>query len=382
MVLKKNLKDYLTLGTSNLVAGLIFGLFWLFLASLLDPSDYGELTFLMSIVNIFTTISLVGFRQTILVYEPKKENVIPGALVLTSIIASASAIVAFMITQSLLVSLLIVGLSIFNLTIVGLNSKEKYLNFAKHVLIRAAVTTSLAIILFHFFDINGIFLAYFVSTMFILIELRSFGKNRKIEFTFLKTHIKFLLYSFANRLSRLFLRWGDKLVIGTLFGFSLLGNYHFAAQYFVILEIIPRSMSQYLLPREASGKKNKNMKILSILISCLVALISIFVVPYGVDSFLPKYHDSIVPIQIMSIGIIPLSISSILHVEFLAKENSKIVLIGSVFSSGLYLLLIIILGQIWGVIGFAIGFLVATIFRMIFYLIMKFRYKKQSEQQI
>ncbi len=382
MVLNKNLKDYLTLGTSNLVAGLIFGLFWLFLASLLDPSEYGQFTFLMSIVNISTTISLVGFRQTILVYEPKKENVIPGALVLTSIIALASAIVAFMITQNLLVSLLIVGLSIFNLTIVGLNSKEKYLKVAKLVLIRAAVTTSLAIILFHFFDINGIFLAYFVSTIFILIELRSFGRNRKIEFTPLKTHIKFLLYSFANRLSNLFLRWGDKLVIGTLFSFSILGSYHFAAQYIIILEIIPRTMHQYLLPREAAGKKNKNMKILLILISCLVALISIFVVPFGVDYFLPKYHDSIVPIQIMSIGIIPISLSSIFHIEFLAKENSKIVLIGSVFSSGLYILLVIILGQIWGVIGFAIGFLVAAIFRMIFYLIMKFRYKKQNEQQI
>jgi len=237
-------------------------------------------------------------------------------------------------------------------------------------------------ILSRFFYLEVSFLGFFISTLFILFELFNLLKKRTLEFTGIKMKIRFTLYSYANRLSGVFFRWGDKLVIGAIFGFSVLGSYHFAAQYLVLLEIIPRSMQQYLLPQESVGKNIKKMKIFSILISCLVALISISVVPYGIDTFLPNYHESILPIQIMSIGIIPLAISAIQNTEFLAKENSRIVLIGAILQSVLYIILVIVLGQIWGLFGFAVGFLSAITVRMVFNLIVRFTYQRQNQPKI
>jgi len=164
------------------------------------------------------------------------------------------------------------------------------------------------------------------------------------------------------------------LVIGALFGFSILGEYHFAVQFLFLLESLPRALSIYLVPQEAEGKKNKKIKMLSIGAAILLAVISIVTVPYGVNAFLPEYHESILPIQILSIAIIPLSISSIQTSEFLGKENSKLVLIGSIIQSGLYFLLIIVLGQSFGISGMAIGFLTAAIVKTVFNFISGYRF--------
>ena len=75
---------------------------------------------------------------------------------------------------------------------------------------------------------------------------------------------------FGNRISQVLLMYGDKILIGSIFGFSMLGNYYFAFQVFMLLDTIPKSISQYLLPQEAEGKKNKKLKI------CIDSIFEIF----------------------------------------------------------------------------------------------------------
>ena len=73
MVVTKKVGDLLTLGSSNLISSLVYGIFWLYLASIIAKTEYGELGFFMGIVNVGMVISLLGLRATIMVYEPKKE---------------------------------------------------------------------------------------------------------------------------------------------------------------------------------------------------------------------------------------------------------------------------------------------------------------------
>jgi len=40
---KKGFKDLLTIGTSQFISQIILGLFWIYLASILSKSEYGEL---------------------------------------------------------------------------------------------------------------------------------------------------------------------------------------------------------------------------------------------------------------------------------------------------------------------------------------------------
>jgi len=368
-------QDVLILGTSNFGSSIILGIFWLYLASLLEKTQYGELGFLMSVANMGFAIAFLGLGATIVVYEPKNQNVFPAAFVLALISSSIIAVIVFILTQNILSSILILGMTIFFIVQSGLNSKKRYRDFSKHVLIRAATIVVLSILLLQFFGLNGVLLGYFLASLFVIKELFSLMKNKKISLSILKPKIGFMTKMCSIRISNVFFWWGDKLVIGALFGFSFLANYVFAAQYLLLLDAIPRSISQYLLPQESEGLKNKKIKIFSVGLSVIVAIVSIVTIPFGVTNILPQYEESIFPIQIMSIAIIPLFISAIQQAEFLGKENSNIVFVGSVLQSITYLLLIILLGQLYGLIGIAVGFLTAAIIRTIFNLVARFMFK-------
>ena len=371
MAFKNKLKDLLSLGFIFLSSSVILGIFWLYLASIMTKEEYGELGFLIAIANVGATISLFGIGTMVVVYESKNENVFPSSFILVLISANITALVTFVLIQNVFVSILIVGMVIFQIILSGLNSKQRYGDFSKHKIIRAAITVAVALVLFQIFGINGILLGYFLSTLFILKDLSSFIKNKRIEFSLLKPKIPFMLHLFSTRLATVFVRWGDKILIGSLLGFSALANYFIAIQYFFLLATIPLSLSIYLMPQESQGRKNKKIKIFSIIISCLVSIISIIVIPYAINNFLPKYEESIFLMQILSVGIIPLTISSIQGAEFIGKENSRVVLIASLLQTGVYIGSIILLSQELGIVGLAIGFVLAISIRVIFNFIIK-----------
>ena len=372
MTFKNKLKDLLSIGALNISTSIIFALFWLYLASILSKTEYGELGFLFSVANVGAEISLLGFRSVIVVYESKNQNVFSTSFFLVLISANITAAVTFVLTENFMVSILIVGMVLFQIILSGLNSHQRYADFSTHKIIRAVITVIFAIISYEYFGINGILLSYFISTLFIIKDLNSLLKNKKLEFSLLKPKISFMLHAYSMRLSEIFISWGDKLLIGSLFGFSVLGIYYFAVQYLFLLIALPQSVSIYLVPQESRGKKNKKIKIFSVAISCLIAIVSVMVIPYGINAFLPEYKESIIPMQILSLGIIPLSITSIKDSEFFGQENTRVVLFGSILQSVFYLIFIILLGQEFGLIGISISYVVSVILRTIFYFVIKY----------
>jgi len=337
---KKGIKDLLTVGTSQFISQVLLGLFWLYLASILPKSDYGELGFFMSIVNVGAVISILGLSNTVVVYEVKKENIFPASFIVVLITSIITAIIAFLLYQNFAVSLLLMGTAMFVLILHGINGQKRYRTLSLYRFLRAVGTIIFSVILYHYIGIPGIFLGFFIATLFILKEVYVLLKGRKFEFSALKSKITFTVYSFINRLSTVFFFWGDKAIIGIIFGFSLLASYQLAGQYLLLLEGIPRSIMVYLIPQESEGRKNKKIKIFSIIVSVLIALVSIMVIPFAVNTMLPEYEDAILPIQILSLALVPLTISAIQQSEFWGMENSRIVLIGSIIQSGLYLIFI------------------------------------------
>jgi len=368
MALLNKIKDLLSLSSANIISSLIYGLFWIFLASVFTNEEYGELGFFMSVANVGSGIALLGLGGTILVYEAKKENVFPVSFVIVLISSTVVSIASFVLTQNILASLLLFGMTIFFVILNALNAKQRYRDYSIYLILRAIITIVLSFIFFQFFGIYGILLGYFIATLIIIKELRSLLKNKKISFSILRSKFNFTAFSFGNRVSQVLLMYGDKILIGSIFGFSMLGNYYFAFQVFMLLDNIPRSISQYLVPQEAEGKKNKKLKITSIIAASIISVIAIILAPIGIMALFPQYQDSIFPIQILSVAIIPLSISGIQQAEFFGRENSKFVLMGSIFQSVLYLVLIVLLGSNYGLLGIAIGFLISAIAITIFYL--------------
>jgi len=155
MALLNKIKDLLSLSSSNLISSLIYGFFWIFLASLISNEEYGELGFFMSAANLGSGIALLGLGGTILVYEAKNQNIFPASFVIVLISSTVASIVAFVLTQNVTASLLLFGLTIFFVIAPALNAKKRYRDYSIYLILRASITVVFSFTLFQFFGIHG-----------------------------------------------------------------------------------------------------------------------------------------------------------------------------------------------------------------------------------
>jgi len=362
-------KNFFVLGISNFVATGIQAVFWIYLASIVNKIEYGEIGFLISIANVAFAISVFGLDKTMIVYGAKNENVFSPVYTLGLISSSVVSIITYIIIQNIAISFLIFGSMVFLLHQSDLTSKKRYVDISKFNLLRSGLIVIFAIILYQYFGVNGIILGFVLGTLPSFIGLYNFAKTKKINISFLKSKTKFMFNNWLATLARQLFFWGDKIIVGVLFGFSFLGSYQLAAQYFLLLSIFPIIVMTYLLPQESQKMPNKKIKILSVGIACILVLISIIIIPSIVNVFFTEFNESIFPMQIMSIAIIPFTIFTIQESQYLGKEISRIVMVGSIFGVGLYFLLIAILGAEFGLIGIASALVIATVMRVIFYTI-------------
>ena len=124
-------------------------------------------------------------------------------------------------------------------------------------------------------------------------------------------------------------------------------------------------LTTYLLPKESQQISNVKLKIYSIILSGISILVFIVIVPLLVENFFSDYHESIFPIQIMSISIFPTVLSIIMESSLLGREKSKNVLIANISQVSTFILLIFVLGNEYGLIGLATAFLISEIVRTI-----------------
>jgi len=235
--------------------------------------------------------------------------------------------------------------------------------FTKHRILRSSLAVILGIGLFHVLGIDGVIIGFALANLPTFVGLFNYVKKKDFSISILKPKFNFMITSWAYRLSNMLFWWGDKLVIGTVFGFSVLGSYQLATQYLLLIDTIPRALTMYLIPQESQGKRNKKIKFLSIGVSVLVVIASIILLPYAIDTFFPDYQESILPAQIMSIAIIPITLYSIFEAQFFGKEQPRVAVIGGAFQTASYFVLIILLGTEYGILGIAVGFLISTMIR-------------------
>ena len=119
----------------------------------------------------------------------------------------------------------------------------------------------------------------------------------------------------------------------------------------------------------------KKLKLVAILISISMAILGIIIGPILVDIFFPKYLETKMVIQIMSISVIPGTIAHILQSQLLGNEKSKIVLIGTGISLLVLVILTIILGLNFGIMGVAISIVISPSIKVGIFSIQYFKRK-------
>ena len=346
-------KGLLSIGFADIVGSAIAAFFWLYIASQLNPDVYGELIYFISIAGLAQMVSLLGSSNALTVYTAKNVK-IQSTLFLISILAAAISLAIITIFYNRIdAGLLAVGFVVFSLVNSVILGKKLFVKYSKLVLSQKILTLILGIGLYFVFDVYGIIYGLALSYIpHLVIFVKEFSRTR-IDFALLKPRKGFIINNYVMNLVAGLGGTVDKLIIAPVLGLALLGNYSLALQMFTMMMVFSEIVYKYLLPFDASGKSNKKIRQIALVVSIIIAILGVTILPNVVDWLFPKYVDATDAIQIMSLGVVPGTISILYSSKFLGMEKSKFVMTTKLVSLGVMFGGFLYFGPIYGAIGLA-----------------------------
>ena len=356
----RGLRNVATIGSSNIIGTAITSVFWISIAGLLGAESYGELSYFLAIIGISSIIAMIGGGYTMQVYAAKGVKIESSLYFLGIIASTVVAITLFLMFENFGVSICVIGIVAFNLILFEILGKKLYKKYFKIFVGQKILFVLIAFAFYFVFGtVEGILIGYGVSLLlFSQIIYKSF-KNNKVNFYLIRERIKFLSHNYIAELSATARNHVDKLIIAPLLGFSFLGNYFLGLQVLAIMLIIPGIVFKYTLPEDSTGKSTGKIKILTIIVSFFIMLLGIFVAPLVIPIVLPEYATTIDLIPILSLVIIPRTISVMITSSFLGKENSKYVVIGNIITFGVLVVSLFPLAELFEITGVAIAYVIA-----------------------
>lgn len=325
---------------------------------MLEPTAYGNLSYLIGLAGTFSVVSRFGLNHSSIVYRGK--NNIP----VTNQINEISFIFAIIASLLLLifdvyVSILCFGMSMFVMTLSDQIGKKLYKKYMSTEIIRGLLMILLPLSLYLLLDISGVMIGMAIS--YTICSL-NFFKNfpfKKNPFSGLGKNFSILIQNFGVDFSTRAPRFIDKLIVYPILGFTNLGIYQLNIQILLMLEMIPLALHSFLLSEESSGQNHSKMNKFSILFSIMISILVITLGPYIINEIFPKYSTGILSLQVISISIIPLTLSSIFNAKLQAHE-SKIVGYPGLIRVVSLLILLYVFGIYFELIGISIAVLVSS----------------------
>lgn len=372
----KNTKDLQHLSIANISGKVISGLLWLYVATLMEAKEYGQISYLIAIAILATRISLIGSGPTIIVYLAKKIPIETPLIVITSILAIISAIVVYLIFQDIVISVYILFMTLYDVAIASLLGKQLFKKYSKYFIIQKICSVSFGLTLYYLMGPSGLILGIGLSFLILFPRIVNSFKTSKADFSLLKPRFGVMMNNYGLTIEKIFSGQIDKIIIVQILGFAVVGNFHLGLQLLSVMLILPAIVFQYTLPRDASGISNKKIKKITIIISVIFAILGITLAPIILPTIFPKYTEVVEIVQIISIYIIPNAINTALISDYLGKEKSKVVLIGQSISIATYVPGILILGAEFGINGVVTAFVLSGITQTIFYILFKIKYDK------
>ncbi len=368
----QGIKNIASLATSTIVGNAISAIFWLYIAGLIGQEEYGELGYLIAVAGITSNIALIGGVWVMAVYTAKGKEVQPVLYLISLISSGISALILYVIFQNIGLSAYVIGFVIFNLILAEIQGRQLYKSYAKFFVLQKLFFVLISLSLFQFIGADGILLGYGLSFLPFFKRMYDSLKIKKYDFKFLKEKSGFIASNYSLDLTGSIKGEIDKLMIAPLFGFALLGNYYLGLQVVSVLGIIPGVIFTYILPQDAKGNSTGKLRIITILGSVLLAFLGIFLAPILIPIVFPQYEESLSLIPILSISLIPSTIASMYTSKFLGKEKSSYILIGFVISAISLVLGILILGEIFQVVGLAIAYVLSISVQAVFLLVINY----------
>ena len=378
---RKKLTNLASIGIADVSAKGISAIFWFYVAAILGPTGYGEITYLLSVAMIASTVALLGAGNTLIVYTAKNVKIQSALYVLTLISGSITSIVVFFIFYDVGTSFLILGYVIFGLVTSELLGYKLYKNYSKYIITQRALMVVLSIGLFYIFGQEAILIGIALSfSPYIIGIIRGFKKT-KINFNLIKERSNFLMNSYLHSVVATLNGSIDKLIIAPLVGFALLGNYSLGLQFLTLLQIIPMVVTKYIIPQDSTGIENRKLKKITILTSLGLAILGFTIGPVVISMIFPEFGEAEWVIRIVSLSIIPFTIVLMYQSKFLGQEKSSRLLFSSTIWVGTQILGIIILGSLYGINGIASAIVLGATASAIYVVIADELDKKKLKNQ-
>ena len=374
----KTIKSFGVLAVSDLGSGAISSAFWLFLASFLTASNYGEIQLLISIAAIGVGISMIANNNTIMVYEVKQKG-IREFLFLFSIIISTIVSISIFILYSRLELVFLTFLMVFGEMISGyFLGKKFFVKYGIFLILQKFLMIPLALILYILIGLEGIIygiaLSYIPSAALVFSGL----KQLSINFSLIKENFGFIVNNYLIRLFSVFRKNFDKIIIMPILGLETVGEFALGLQVYMVMTIFAQMSYKILLVYDSEGKNTTKLNMIIILISVIIAILGITVGPTVIPTLFPNFINTIEIIPILSLSVIPSTINLIFSSKFLGNEKSRFTLIGTAVHASTYLLLIVLMGSTYGLYGLGLSYLIAAIVFSFYLLVM---YKTQIMNQ-
>ena len=349
------------IGFGDITGIIISSIFWFYLASVIEPSEYGDIHFFLSMATIGSSIALFGTQDSITVLTAKGHKIQSGLNVISLGISSITSLCLIIFFQRIDVGIIVIAFVINTLSIGDLLGKKQFFKYSQYNILQKILTLVLGIGFLYAFGPPGIIYALAISYAGYLIRIIKTFQEVPINFKLIKEKSNFLSHNYIMYLAGSFGGQLDKIIIVPLLGSAVLGNYSLAIHVITVFTMFTTILFKFLLPQESSGIQNKFLIQIVIIISVIVSVLGIFLSPLLIPNFFPKYVDVGIAIQIMSLSIIPITISTICTSRLLSKEKSKLVLVGNMIGLIIIISGILTLGSMYGTMGIAISFVLTAI---------------------
>jgi O-antigen/teichoic acid export membrane protein len=355
---KKNngLKGIFYIGSGDLFGAGIVSIFWIFLASIIDAESYGQIHYYLGIAGMAYVLSLIGTKNTITVYTAKNITITPILTLITTILGIISAIIVFLLFYRFDVSFLLIAFIINDISLGYIIGKKFFQTYSKFILIQKSFTLIFGLSFYYLIGVDGIVLGIALSYAHFLIIFYKIFKESNIRSESLNGKYGFILNNYAINIIGGFKANLDKIIIAPMFGLALLGNYALALQFYVLLTLVPMTISKIFLPNDASGNPNYKLKSFTFIIAIIISITSYFLSPVVIPLFFKNFSGIIPGIQILSLGVIPSIASTLFSSRLLGLEKSKHVILGMLWFVLTLIFGIILLGEKYGITGITISY--------------------------
>lgn len=361
------LRDISTIGIADIGGNAIAAVFWFFIASIVGVENYGHISYFIAISGIVSTVSLIGASNMILVHVPKGIKIQRPIFVIATLFGIISSTVLYFVFFKFELSIITVGFVIYNLAVSELLGLKLYKKYLRYVITQKILMAILGISLYYLLGPEGVILGVGLSYLPYTIGIVNAIKKEKIDFSLVRTRTGFLVNSYVLDLSNAFIGSIDKIIVGPLFGFMVLGNFQLGIQFLTVLYIIPNVCYKFLITQESSGNSTKNLTKFVVLTAVILSLLGIFVSPFVLPALFPKFTETTKVLQIVSLAVVPNAVNLIFLSRFLAQEKVRIVLFGSVIFLSVQISGIILLGNYYGINGIASAIVLAEIAQFLYY---------------